>query len=206
MAYKDVTWEYLKQEFGIDQTEANLFHHSQIKRVEPSVFLQKTLKSHAASLPLTETIISEAVILPILLEVQSDNDTTIGLLLGNNLPANRHKKLNGQVDFMFIGSPNTSKLVAPFLTITEAEFNNPLDNAWEQCAAQMLGIRVFNQSKKSDIVHIYGVVTDGNAWRFMKLIDQTITIDTDQYYTNHLGLLLGVFQRIINQYVANAYG
>lgn len=129
MAYKDITWDYLKQEFGIDKTENNLFHHSQIKRIEPSVFLQKTLKSHAASLPLTETIISEAVILPILLEVQSNNDTTIGLLLGNNLPATRTRKLNGQVDFMFIGSPNTSKLTAPFLILTEAAFNNPLDNA-----------------------------------------------------------------------------
>ncbi len=47
-----------------------------------------------------------------------------------------------------------------------------------ECAAQMYGARIFNQKKKNNIHDIYGCVSIGVEWQFMKLEGQTIWKDT----------------------------
>ena len=45
---------------------------------------------------------------------------------------------------------------------------------------------------------IYGAVTLGLEWKFIQLVDQLATIDSNVYYLNQLPEILGTFQYIID--------
>jgi hypothetical protein len=64
----------------------------------------------------------------------------------------------------------------------------------------MLGARLFNQNENNDIETIYGCVTTGETWQFIKLENEVIHIDSHRYYINNVGEILGVLQVIIDFY------
>jgi hypothetical protein len=57
-----------------------------------------------------------------------------------------------------------------------------------QCAAQMMGARIFNQSENQPIETIFGCVTN------------EILIDAKKYFLDNLEQILGVLQAIIDFY------
>jgi len=44
------------------------------------------------------------------------------------------------------------------------------------------------------IASIYGAVTTGTDWKFLKLTDKTIWIDKRDYSINEVGQILGIFK------------
>jgi hypothetical protein len=70
-----------------------------------------------------------------------------------------------------------------------------------QCAAQMIGAKVFNENKGIHLDKVYGCVTTGKDWLFMVLEDK-IYIDPKTYFLDNIEELLGVFQTIIDYYKA----
>lgn len=48
-------------------------------------------------------------------------------------------------------------------------------------------------------VKIYGVVTSGNVWRFLKIEQQTVSIDLQDYYIEHVEKILGVLTAMLKQ-------
>jgi hypothetical protein len=54
---------------------------------------------------------------------------------------------------------------------------------------------------EQDGVHfptIYGCVTTGTDWQFLKLEGQLVTLEENLKYINELPQLLGIFQQIVN--------
>jgi hypothetical protein len=200
MAYKYFKWKTLKSEFGIDRKRKNLFDQADITLLPPSKLLVDILKRNALIPSATEKAMSENTIYNVLAEVKINNQDQIGLLSGEILNADIKRKLNGEVDFLFMNVPTEPALNAPIISITESKFKQPFDSSWEQATAQMVGARVYNQKEGEPIDTIYGAVTDGNSWRFLLLKEQTIWIDLDLYSTNNLPLLLGVFQKVVDFY------
>ena len=87
---------------------------------------------------------------------------------------------------------------APIISIVEAK-KNDLDLGIGQCIAQMIGAYQFNKQKNSNIKAIFGCITTGLEWKFLKLEKESfITIDTKIYYLNELEKILGIFQSIID--------
>jgi hypothetical protein len=68
-----------------------------------------------------------------------------------------------------------------------------------QCAAQMIGARLFNEKKGIKQETVYGCVTTGKEWLFLKLEDK-IYIDKKTYNLENIEDLLGVFQTIIDYF------
>jgi hypothetical protein len=62
----------------------------------------------------------------------------------------------------------------------------------------MYGARIYNQKHKNNIHDIYGCVSSGTDWQFMKLEGQTIWKDTETYTLSNLPELLGVWQIVID--------
>ena len=50
-----------------------------------------------------------------------------------------------------------------------------------QCVAEMVAAQRFNQEAGKPVAVIYGVVTSGIQWQFLKLEGQTVTIDLNIY-------------------------
>jgi len=55
----------------------------------------------------------------------------------------------------------------------------------------MIASKIFNEKKGMDLDVIYGCVTTGDAWQFMKYVDNEILIDIRKYYLGDVSELLG---------------
>ena len=50
----------------------------------------------------------------------------------------------------------------------------------------MLAAKIFNQKEENNIPIIYGTVTTGTSWNFLKLIESIVEIDLNEYYINNV--------------------
>ena len=101
------------------------------------------------------------------------------------------KGLNGICDFLITKSPEMLTITAPVITIVEAKKEN-LNLGLGQCIAEMIAARIFNQKEGNNISTIYGVITSGTNWRFLKLEGENIIIDLTEYYLNQINLIMGI--------------
>ena len=56
----------------------------------------------------------------------------------------------------------------------------------------MVAAQIFNQRNGEEIESIYGAVTTGTDWKFLKLTDKTIWIDKRDYFINEVSQSLGI--------------
>jgi hypothetical protein len=195
MAYSDFTFEDLETKHGLGYNIRPFF--SQIKPMQPSDLLVQQLNL-AKKFPLrNEKMKSEYLIVPVLSHVKVENEDFAQLFSGENLPADKKIKLNGEVDYLWVGKANAAELQKPIISLCEAK-KGAIEDSLAQCAAQMYGARVYNQKKKNNIFDIYGCVSSGTDWQFMKLEGQTIWKDTEIYTLSNLPELLGVWQIVID--------
>lgn len=62
---------------------------------------------------------------------------------------------------------------------------------------QMYAAWLFNQKKGETIKTIYGSVTFGLAWQFLRLEDKLAHLDPTIYYTSDLPHILGILQSMV---------
>ncbi len=107
--------------------------------------------------------------------------------------------LNGECDFILTYTPPLPSIQAPIIMMIEAKDHN-IEGYLGQCAAQMMAARLFNHNDQVELALMFGCVTTGEAWQFLKLTQDSITIDKHRYYIDNLPQILGVLQVIIDLY------
>lgn len=181
--------------FGLSlHNQANLFADTQ--PVQPSPFLQETLKrrQRLAQNIGTEKAKSEFIIAPILSEIYDAFDGEISLFSGNTLSVDPLSGLNGECDFILSASPNQLEISSPVLTIVEAK-DDDIKAGLGQCAAQMVGAYRFNDQQHK-LLPIYGAVSTGTIWKFMRLTDSQLEVDLTEYLVPpELEMVLGILTR-----------
>ena len=145
----------------------------------------------------TEKARSEMIIAPILLDVTQKLQPQISLFSGKDLTVDSSQELNGECDFIISLSPQQLFITAPIITLVEAK-KEDIIGGLGQCAAQMLGAQIFNQQKGNQISSVYGAVTTGTVWRFLRLSDRLLDIDNKEYYISDVCKILGIFHWIIS--------
>jgi hypothetical protein len=192
MAYSDLTLSKFKNKFDIHiEEEADLF--AKVEPLEASDKLKSDLKE-TAELALainTEKARSEMIILPILLEIRRRANYQISLFSGTNFDVDLEKGLNGYCDFIISRSKEQLLMNAPVIIIVEAK-NENIKNGLGQCAGAMLAAQIFNQQQNNDISAVYGAVTTGDIWKFIKLEGSNLFIDLNNYYIKEVGNILGI--------------
>jgi hypothetical protein len=166
----------------------------------PSELLMNVLNFNQ-SLPLgTEKAKSELLITPILNELCQRNPDAFTYFSGYNFDVDKALGLKGRCDYLFSKNYKAARIDSPLFCIVEAkndDVNN--ENSLAQCIAEMYAAQLFNQKKHNDsIKFIYGAVSTGFEWIFLKLENSKINIDTRRYYLNKIEELLGVLQFIIS--------
>lgn len=192
MAYSDFTLSRVKKELGVTISEAtDLFSHT--ISVEPSDLLKSILKrtSRLARLIGTEKAKSEFLIAPVLAEVAARLDYQVSLFSGTEFNVDAERGLQGYCDFIFSQSAEQLDITAPIMTIVEAK-NDNLKNGIGQCMAEMVAAQIFNGSEGIEIESIYGVVTTGTSWLFMRLTKNLIEVDNCEYFINEVDKILGI--------------
>jgi hypothetical protein len=198
MAYSDFTLNSVTTIFDLTINEtSDLF--AGVEEIAPSDLLQLTLKE---TLPLatainTEKARSELIIAPILLEVRRHLHFQISLFSGIDFNVAPEKGLAGFCDFIISKSTEQFFIQSPVVTLVEAK-NENIKAGLGQCVAEMVAAQLFNQQSDVEIQAVYGVVTTGEVWRFLKLEVQTVFIDATSYYVSELEKILGIFVSSLN--------
>ena len=198
MSYREFTWSSVKEKFNLTTIEGDRFLPN-IPDIKPSAWLQETLRRGIpwAMAVGGEKARSEAIIAPILLEVREILNSEVSVFSGEEFNVEPETGLNGYCDFLVSQSRGQIVVEVPVLIIVEAR-KADIKLGLGQCVAEMIAAQKFNDRKSRPIQTIYGTVTTGTAWRFMKLEGSTITVDLNDYplpsAANILGILVWMSQ------------
>ena len=167
-----------------------------VESIAPSEYLKTTLAEYIplANAINTEKARSELIIAPVLLEVRRILNFQIGFFSGIEFNPDPESGLSGYCDYILTASSDLYEIRTPVVTLVEAK-NENIKNGLGQCIAEMFGAQRFNQQQNDEIEAIYGGVTTGNAWKFLKLVNQIAFIDLNDYYINEVDKILGILTK-----------
>jgi len=196
MAYNKFTINQIRKQFDIQVTEASSLFPS-ITPVAPNETLRDLLTRY---IPLAEAIgtekaKSEFIVAPILAELRELRHQQISLFSGLEFNVDEAQGLTGRCDYIISQSPLQFSLTAPILVMVEAK-NDNINEGLGQCMAEMIAAQRFNQREGNEAKTIYGCVTTGSVWRFLKLEEKQIWIDDKQYFIESLETILGILVQI----------
>ncbi len=197
MSYTDFDIPKIEKDFGVKVKSRPLSW--QIKFIEPSKWLIETLERGNANAFVSEKSRSEFLVTPVLLAVQEVTDNQIQVFSGQTLNVDVNLGLTGECDFILSKTEPTPILREPIMAVVEAK-KNDIELGLGQCIAQMIASKIFNSKKGKDFKEIFGCVTTGETWQFLKLEDNFAIIDTNRFFISEVGQILGVFKSITNYY------
>jgi hypothetical protein len=197
MSYSQFTLKEVKRTFGITQINMELFPN--VTPIMPSSWLLETHRRMLDFALFSEKSRSEAIVTPILTELKTLNQNNFAIYSGALMEADKEKGLNGECDFILSFGQQNVELECPIFCLVEAK-DDDIETNIGQCLAQMLGARIFNQKDNLPLDKIYGCVTTGEIWQFLKLENDHFYMDSRRYYLDRLENILGVLQAIIDAY------
>jgi len=199
MPYSSFTLAKAKKDFGLTTAEGGRFLPP-IDPIIPSLRLQEALSDlpwaiakrccEAQIAVGSEKAKSEGIIYPILQEVRRILNNQVSLFSGRDFTVDANKGLNGYVDYLISRSQEQLEIEAPVVVVGEAKRDN-LNEGLGQCIAEMVAAQMFNQANQVNIPTIYGSVSNGTQWRFLKLSGSTVTIDLMDYALPPVDQILG---------------
>lgn len=86
-------------------------------------------------------------------------------------------------------------LRAPIAVVVAAK-KNDIEGELGQCVAQMVAADQFNQASGWSDASVFGCVTTGEAWQFLKLSGSDVLMDRRRYYIDNVEKILGVIRSI----------
>ena len=196
MAYSDFTTIAKVKALGLEVLEVKFL--PKIESIEPSAYLQEALR---LGLPVilargSEKARSELLIAPILLEVSRHLSHKVSLFSGEDFTIDASRGLNGSCDFLISRSPQQLEIEDPVIVIVEAK-KVDLNSGLGQCLAEMFAAQIFNQSEEAIV---YGCVTTGTGWKFLKLQGGVASIDVTEYAIPPVNQVLGILVWMVQQF------
>ena len=195
MSYSDFTLENVNKSLHLSiSSREDIF--SGVAPLPVSEYLQETLAYNVpfALASNTEKSRSEMIITPILLELTKKFINQISLFSGVEFNIEPSQGLNGNCDFLISRSPEFLLINAPVIIVVEAKKEN-IKGGLGQCIAEMYAARLFNEREENQVTEIYGVVTTGEIWKFLRLSGEVVQIDLAEYFLNDVNKILGILAR-----------
>lgn len=185
MSYKEFDVKKVMTKLGAQVREVPFI--GEVEPQSPSADLVAALRLLRSALVLTsEKARSEILIAPILGEAAHKSGTHV--FSGEEFDVDPANGLAGFVDFLFTREAPAKTIIDPVLCIAEAKRAEINGQALGQCMATMIAAQRFNQTDHI----VYGCVTTGTDWQFLRLTGTLIEIDPTLYYEAQLPLILGI--------------
>jgi hypothetical protein len=187
---------------AIGQFDLNLIESTFCESLPPASPKSEFLNIFGQYLPLaqkakSEKAKSELLISPILVELLGLADNQIQLFSGEEFNVDKERGLNGFCDFLLSRSAISSIIQAPVVMVVEAK-KGELDVGLGQCAAEMVAAQIFNINEDKPISVVYGCVTSGKLWQFLKLEDRDLTLDLTEYQVTPVERILGILKWMVS--------
>jgi len=197
MAYSDFKLADIIDNFGLIIHESSGMFAS-VQEQECSDLLSTILKENVdlAVAISSEKARSEMIISPILLEIRRKFNYEISFFSGVDFTVDSQRGLNGFCDFILSLSSEQLLVRSPVIVLVESK-NENLRSGLAQCIAEMLAAQFFNEKNQNQIKAIYGAVTIGTLWQFLKLEGNIVSIDLSEYYIKDIKKILGILYSAI---------
>ena len=199
MAYSNFTLDTVLEAFDLEEVDApGIFANRE--PVAPSELLTTVLERNV---PLafaigTEKAKSELIVASVLVELREHFERRISFFSGIDFNVNAEDGLTGVCDFLVSLSPKQFYLEAPVLILIEAK-RDDLTAGLGQCVAEMVAAQRFNTEQGNDIPCIYGAITSGIDWLFLKLDGKQLYIDMSAYQISQCDTILGILASMVAQ-------
>ncbi len=194
MAYSDFTVARARKELGLVVEAVELFPSVEPAPIPP--WLTETLRRYQGFPLVSEKARGEMIVMPILAAAREVSPRAFTVFSGQTLNVDEARGLNGECDFIVSLTPPTPLLTAPLITIVEAK-NGVVEQGLGQCAAQMVGAQLFNQAEEKKELPVFGCVTSGEDWQFLRLEGKQLKIDSQRYYISAPDRILAILNAII---------
>ncbi len=199
MAYNNFTLDGLIQQFGL-RVEAQPGTFADAAPIALSPYLRDTL---AEAVPLaldvsTEKVRSELIISPVLMEARRHFGGQISLFSGVDFTVDAEAGLSGMCDFLFSLSPLQLSVQAPVVAVVEAK-NDNIKSGIGQCIAELMAAQKFNARRGTELPHLFGAITTGSSWKFLRLSGETVTLDETEYHISQPEQILGILVAMIRE-------
>ncbi len=212
MSYSDFTIEKVNQDFHLRVTATAFL--GEVAAVPPSEWLLESLRrgTDLARIMGTEKAKSELIIMPVLVEIHELFSDRISLFSGKTFNFDASLGLNGVCDYLITRSPDQVIIESPVVVMVEAK-QGDLNSGWGQpatqgseetseqsiavCIAEMVAAQKLNALSEETISAVYGVVTNGTLWQFLRLQGDRVAIEPQEYPLMPVANILGILKAII---------
>ena len=198
MAYNKFTLPQLRKEYGlVDTTQSALFAAVPPVKISELLRLNLARQVDTALRSGSEKARSEYLIAPILLEAYEQARDYANLFSGVEFNVDKKRGLSGFCDFMFTLAPNKLTILAPIISVVEAK-KEDIPKGIPQCLAELVAAQIFNEAEGRPIETLYGIVTTGTEWKFLRLQGTEAIIDTDDYFLNQPEKIVGIILSMLS--------
>ncbi len=197
MAFSDFTYPAVLQDLGLTLgSPVNLFATTAPVAARPALTAALPLGIELGATAHTEFSRAVWMVGPVLADVWSRYNGSICLIGGAEFNADPPAGLNGWCDFLMCRAPQQSVIFAPVLLVFEAK-RDSIPDGLGQCIAGMVGAQRFNARAKQFIDPIYGCITTGSVWKFLRLTGSVLTTDSREYTPAQTDQILGILTYIV---------
>ncbi|WP_395095213.1 hypothetical protein [Armatimonas sp.] len=197
MAYSEFRLDTALERFGLQLArDRSLFATTPDVAPSPTLRTQlDELSGYALDLR-TEKGRSELLIMPILMDLWRQTNHQVAVLSGPEFTVDPAQGLSGFCDYLIVQGPDPLLLRAPVLAVVEAK-REDIAGGYGQCIAEMVAARIFNEREGTPRSVLYGTVTTGDQWRFLRLEGSTVWVDQPLYYLDRIEKILGCLMEIV---------
>src|SRR5947209_1239860 len=197
MAYTEFTLESVEASFGLSARPGELFPG--LSPVAVPAWLQDLLeRGHQVAALVSEKARSEFLVAPVLLAAREFAQGDLAIYSGQRLDVDPERGLVGECDYILALTPPVPRLRAPLVTVLEAK-KNDIEAGLGPCVAQMVGARVFNERSGQPCARLFGCVTTGEVWQFLRLEASDVIIDRTRVFIDNVGGILAVLRAILSR-------
>ena len=192
MPYSQFTLAAVRRDFGLAVgTSTDLF--ASVPPVPPSPGVADTLRTY---LPLAlaqnnEKARSELLIAPLLADLWRQAGHRLAVFSGVELSVDPARSLTGVCDFLIAHPPQVEPVGPPILAVVEAK-REDIPSGYGQCAAELVAALELNRQERTGRDVVYGCVSTGLEWRFLRLTGTALDIDVGLYLISDPARILGI--------------
>ena len=188
-SFSQVTRIELQKEFGLSIDRGKFLPSVELSPVPSWLATVLNLRKENLAIMRTEKSISEALIAPVLMSVQEMYRDKISVFSGEPLIT---EELSGICDFLITKDPAAFDPQGGYFVLVEAKKQDLLSGI-PQCVAEMYAAQILNGNNDT----VYGCVSIGVQWLFIKLEGKIATIDPTIFTITEVDKILGVFGWIV---------
>ena len=199
MAYSEFAQESANQLLDLTSCMAELFPDTR-PAVAPAWLAETLARGGQSSHMATRSgkARSEFIVAFILLTARESSGDRFAIYSGQRLDVDQARGLAVECDFILTASEPILTLQAPIAVLVEAK-KHDIEIGLGQCVAQMVAADLFDQAAGRPAGPIFGCVTTGETWQFLKLDGAVILLDRGRYYRTELSLIPAIFVDITSR-------